>query len=218
MADPAPIPLPGPRPRVSQTSPPRDAGDEQRPAKTTPPVTPSRPPDIGATAPPPDDTMVVTRGAALTFTIPGRPLPAGSKDRVPIIKAGSVVGHRIVETGNRQAKAAWRADIRHAATQAMNGQLPLEGPVAISLRFHLRRPVAHYGIGRNQDRLKPSAPPLPTTMPDALKLARAVEDALQGICYVNDAQIVDEHLSKRYGTPERTEIRLVRFDVFEPAA
>jgi Holliday junction resolvase RusA-like endonuclease len=44
--------------------------------------------------------------------------------------------------------------------------------------------------------------------PDVLKLARAVEDALTGILYRDDAQIVTEVLRKRYGDPPRVEIRL----------
>jgi len=34
-----------------------------------------------------------------------------------------------------------------------------------------------------------------------LKLARAVEDALTGVIWADDAQIVDEVIRKRYGRP-----------------
>jgi len=39
-----------------------------------------------------------------------------------------------------------------------------------------------------------------------LKLARGVEDALSGILYMDDAQIVSERLTKLYGSPARVEI------------
>ena len=43
-----------------------------------------------------------------------------------------------------------------------------------------------------------------------LKLTRAVEDALTGLVWRDDAQVVDEVLSKRYGAPERVEVRVWR--------
>ena len=52
-------------------------------------------------------------------------------------------------------------------------------------------------------------PPFPTARPDLLKLARAVEDAIQSVVYRNDSQIVDEVLHKRYGEPARVEVVLV---------
>lgn len=143
---------------------------------------------------------------SVAFTVPGRPLPSGSKSTVPITRAGETVGRRIVESGNRHAKAAWRADIQHHATHAMHNQPPLQGPVALTASFHLRRPQSHYGQGRNKHRLRDAAPGYPATMPDLLKLARGLEDALQGIVYRNDAQIVIESLGKVYGEPERVEV------------
>src|SRR5207244_637695 len=80
-------------------------------------------------------------------------------------------------------------------------QDPLTGPVVIHFTFYRQRPAAHYGTGRNSGTLKASAPVYPTTRPDALKLARGVEDALTGIVYRDDAQIVEERLFKRYGRP-----------------
>jgi Holliday junction resolvase RusA-like endonuclease len=47
--------------------------------------------------------------------------------------------------------------------------------------------------------LKPNAPKYPTTRPDALKLARAAEDALTGIIWTDDAVTVDLTIKKRYG-------------------
>lgn len=44
--------------------------------------------------------------------------------------------------------------------------------------------------------------------PDVSKLIRATEDALTGIVYLDDAQIVEEHAYKFYGMPERVEIKI----------
>jgi hypothetical protein len=44
--------------------------------------------------------------------------------------------------------------------------------------------------------------------PDVLKLARAIEDAITGVIWVDDSQIIDEHLYKRWGDPARVEVTI----------
>lgn len=46
----------------------------------------------------------------------------------------------------------------------------------------------------------------PTGIPDLGKLARVVEDALEGMFYRNDSQVVQQLFSKQYGPSWRTEI------------
>jgi Holliday junction resolvase RusA-like endonuclease len=43
----------------------------------------------------------------------------------------------------------------------------------------------------------------PLKPPDVLKTARAIEDALTGALWTDDAQIVSEYLAKRYGPASR---------------
>jgi Holliday junction resolvase RusA-like endonuclease len=95
----------------------------------------------------------------------------------------------------------WKALVAQVAGDAMAGRELMRGPLAMTLRFVVRRPKGHYG----KRGLLPSAPPFPTTKPDLLKLARGVEDALSGVVYGDDAQIVRELLIKEYGE-ERVEI------------
>ena len=68
------------------------------------------------------------------------------------------------------------------------------------------RPSNHFGTGKNAGVRKDSAPYFPIVRPDVLKIARGIEDALTGVIYRDDSQIVDEHLMKRYGEPARVEI------------
>lgn len=49
--------------------------------------------------------------------------------------------------------------------------------------------------------MKPLAPIAPIVRPDLLKLARAVEDALSGVLWKDDSQVVVEVLRKRYDEP-----------------
>lgn len=140
------------------------------------------------------------------LTVYGTPAPAGSKKAVPMGKA-----RWGVVDANDKAKP-WKREVTQAAGRAMedSGTQLLTGPLEVRFTFYVRRPKGHTGVRG----LKPSAPPFPTTKPDALKLARGVEDALSGVVYGDDAQIVTELLEKRYGTPERVEIEI---STLEPA-
>jgi Holliday junction resolvase RusA-like endonuclease len=131
----------------------------------------------------------------LAFTVHGSPAPAGSKKAVPIGKRWGVVD------ANPKAKG-WKVQVAQHAGIAMQGRELYRGPLKLTLRFYVRRPKSHYAAS---GLVRPAAPEHPTSKPDVLKLARGVEDALTGVVYGDDAQIVTEFLAKRYG-PERVEI------------
>jgi Holliday junction resolvase RusA-like endonuclease len=143
-----------------------------------------------------------------TLTVYGTPVPAGSKRAVTIGK-GSATERVGVIDANKKA-APWKKEITQTAGRAMaaQGMEMLAGPLEARFTFFRARPKGHVGARG----LKPSAPPYPTTKPDALKLARGVEDALTGVVYLDDSQIVTELLKKRYGTPERVEIEIVQVE------
>lgn len=137
------------------------------------------------------------RRPALAFTVHGTPMPAGSK------RAFFRGGRALVVDANKKSRP-WKDQVAQAAGEAMSGRELLRGPLEVRLCFFVRRPKAHLNV---RGQVKPSAPEYPTTKPDALKLARGVEDAMSGVVYGDDAQIVDEVLAKRYG-PERVEIEV----------
>jgi Holliday junction resolvase RusA-like endonuclease len=137
----------------------------------------------------------------IAFTVYGQAAPAGSK-------RGFQRGGRVIITDANPNARAWKAVVLDAASQAMNGHELLHGPISLQLTFCVPRPKGHYGSGRNADRVRGSAPAHPTVKPDLLKLARGVEDALSGVCYRDDAQIVREVLRKEYSEPARVEVVL----------
>jgi Holliday junction resolvase RusA-like endonuclease len=140
--------------------------------------------------------VVEERGVSVVeFTVFGKPEPAGSK------RAFVVAGKAQVVDANAKAKP-WKEQVAQVAGEHFSGEL-LDGPLGVRFVFYQPRPKGHYGTGRNSSWLKPAAPLYPTTRPDALKLARAVEDALSGVLYRDDSQIVDERLMKLYGAPAR---------------
>jgi crossover junction endodeoxyribonuclease RusA len=137
----------------------------------------------------------------LAITILGEPAPQGSKTR-----AG---------TGMREANPAtapWRATVTAAASEAMTGRLPLVGPLEIRAVFVFPRPASHWGTGRNIQRLKPSAPAYRSSKPDLDKLLRAIGDALTGIAFRDDAQLVIVRAEKHYGSPPCAHIEVSEID------
>lgn len=130
------------------------------------------------------------------FTVHGEARPGGSK-RAFVVKGRAVVTDDAGKTGK-----AWRRDVQLAALEAMSaagleGEL-LAGPLAVRMTFYRRRPKRPIA----------GAGAYPITRPDVLKLARAVEDALTGVVWADDAQVVAELLGKAYGAPERLEISI----------
>jgi Holliday junction resolvase RusA-like endonuclease len=84
----------------------------------------------------------------------------------------------------------WRHAINDEARKHADGKL-IEGPVTMSVHFKLLKPK--------------SAPKKKRTWPigkmsgDLDKLARAVGDALTGVLFVDDCQIIEWLVSKDYG-------------------
>lgn len=151
---------------------------------------------VSANSSPRDDTVPIE------FFVPGIARPGGSKK-----------GFRNQYTGRIQMVDAskhvkgWRQTVANAAAMAMAGE-PFTGPLSVQMTFVAIRPKGHYGIGKNAASLKPSAPAVPTTRPDVLKLARAVEDALTGILWRDDSQITHEVIEKQYGGRPGVHIRV----------
>ena len=124
----------------------------------------------------------------IRFFVPGIPRTAGSK-RVFLNRK---TGRPIVTEDNTKSKE-WRTAVAWIAAENM--KVPLEGPLAVTFEFQFMRPKGHYG----SKGLRASAPLHPAVRPDLLKCARSTEDAMSGLAYRDDAQIVHETLIKRYG-------------------
>lgn len=143
------------------------------------------------------------------LTVYGSAQPAGSKRALPF--AGKAGGRAMMVDANKKARP-WKDLVAQEAGLAMDERPLMEGSLVMELCFYRARPKGHFGSGRNSEQLKPSAPRFPAVKPDVLKLARAVEDALEGIVYRNDAQICEERIGKRYGTPERVTVMVRSFE------
>jgi Holliday junction resolvase RusA-like endonuclease len=140
---------------------------------------------------------------SVSFTAYGVAQPAGSKT-VGFTKGGA---HYVRDSA--KGSAGWKKTVAQVAGAQMSGKPLLEGPLLLEVVFWMPRPKGHYGSGRNAEKLKPSAPRFPTVKPDATKLLRALEDALTGIVWRDDAQVVVQTVTKTYGEPARVEVYVV---------
>jgi Holliday junction resolvase RusA-like endonuclease len=119
---------------------------------------------------------------ALTFVIYGVAQPKGSA------RAFLPKGSRfpVVTSDNPKVKG-WQQLVAEGASRALSGAgCLLDGPVALAVRFYLPRPKS----------LKGSRPH--TTRPDCSKLIRSTEDALTGVVFRDDGQVVQLHVEKEY--------------------
>ena len=108
----------------------------------------------------------------LTFDVIGRPSPQGSKK--------SIGNNRFVESS--KFLPAWRRDVKEAAENAVtvNGWTSVSGPVELEVMFYLDRPSSVSTVKR----------PYPIVPPDLDKLIRGVGDALTGVVYDDDSQVI----------------------------
>lgn len=122
----------------------------------------------------------------LTFDVLGTPAPQGSKRHL---------GNGVMVESSKHVKP-WRHDIRSTAIDHKPPSWHHHLPVTVSITFRYLRPNSHF---RTNGTLKPSAPQYLTTRKgDIDKLSRAVLDALTGILFLDDAQVVTLSASKRY--------------------
>ncbi len=148
----------------------------------------------------------------IEFFIPGIPAPGGSK-RAFVLKRkdGSIVrrpnGSPMVNITDDagQRNKDWRANVALCARQAMQGQPPTDKPLIVSITFYRTRPKGHH---RSNGALRDTAPAFPTSKPDVLKLMRSTEDAMTGIVWVDDAQVVSEHLHKRFSSTPGAKVQI----------
>lgn len=150
----------------------------------------------------------------ISFTVLGEARPAGSKRAFALRhRDGSLVtrpgGSPVINvTDDNKDSRNWKAAVAWSAREAVgSGFALLRGPLEVTLTFHRPRPKGHFKESGGLSK-KGRESIAPTSKPDVLKLARGAEDALTGVIYADDAQIVAEHLKKMWGEPARLEVTI----------
>jgi crossover junction endodeoxyribonuclease RusA len=114
-----------------------------------------------------------------------------------------------------KAVKPWRQDVKFAALASLSPDWSKTGPFALSVVFRFRRPASHFG----KRGLKPSAPlhNVSGRHGDLSKLIRSTEDAMTGIVYDDDRQIVTANASKRYCIGDEPQGAVITVTALAPA-
>ena len=87
--------------------------------------------------------------------------------------------------------------IKEAAIEAMGSSEPLETPVTLYL--YIRAPIPK-SLPKKRIEACLNGLEKPIKKPDASNVLKSVEDAMNGVVYKDDSQIVNIHVSKVYST------------------
>lgn len=132
---------------------------------------------------------------AISFEVTGDPVPQPR----PRISTRGRHGHAYTPASH--PIHAYRAAIAAAARQA--GATPTDAaPITLIVDLVFARPKSHF----LKSGLKANAPKLPRA--DCSNCLKGVEDALNGVAWVDDTQVGRVVVEKSYGTEGRTTVRI----------
>jgi len=134
------------------------------------------------------------------FTVYATPQPQGSA-RVFIVKGKWGASDRATITHDNKKLKPYRQELTNTAMVELHNSgiaVPMAGkqvPVSLVIDFYFNKPPS---VPKKRREI--------AVKPDLDKLVRSTTDALTGILYVDDAQVVEYSVRKHYGSPERAEI------------
>ena len=125
--------------------------------------------------------------------VPSPPVP---KARPRLGKGGRVFTPRTTELAEDRIRQAWDSQIAGWGPAAPG----FYGALDVVLLVRVMRPVGHYRMSRGERlaELLPSAPRWPAVRPDLDNYAKTALDALRGVAFQDDGQIVRLYLAKVY--------------------
>lgn len=120
------------------------------------------------------------------FTIPGNPM---GKQRA---RTGQGYSYTPDKTKHYETL------VKELYTNNFGSYQLMQGPVSVIMHAYFSRPKSHYGTGKNELTLKPSAPTWHTSKPDSDNIEKIILDALNGFAYKDDSQVCELTICKRY--------------------
>ena len=135
------------------------------------------------------------------FTVPGEPCGKGRARAT--IRAGHATMYTPAKTVNYEAL------VKMCALQQRKGEL-IKGPVALHItavfgipKSWSKKKLAQFAAGETVDYV--------TKKPDIDNIQKIIADALNGVVWVDDSQVVDSYSAKRYGHTPCVIVRVVDF-------
>jgi Holliday junction resolvase RusA-like endonuclease len=125
----------------------------------------------------------------VTFKVDADPV---GKQRARYAKRGN-----FVQTYTPDKTRNYETLIKEAAIEAMGSSEPLETPVTLYL--YIRAPIPK-SLPKKRIEACLNGLEKPIKKPDASNVLKSVEDAMNGVVYKDDSQIVNIHVSKVYSS------------------
>lgn len=124
----------------------------------------------------------------IEFFIPGKPVPK-ARARVVRRRDGKVMSF------TPEATANFELHVKFIAAGAMQGKAPLSAPLCMDMVICLSPPQSW---SRKKIDAAIEGRVLPTVKPDVSNVQKAVEDAMNGIVYIDDSQLCQINTRKCY--------------------
>lgn len=137
----------------------------------------------------------------VTFFVEGTPV---GKGRPRFAKRGN-----FVSTYTPNKTKDYETVIKDAAKLAMGSSGPIESPITVAIYITVPIPQS-YSKKRTEACLNGSEQPI--KKPDIDNIAKCFLDAMNGVVYVDDVQVLCLHVKKVYGTVGMVEV-MVREDL-----
>lgn len=115
-------------------------------------------------------------------------------------------GGRPIVTSDNAKNKPWRAVVATELAKHVDA-VEKVAPIEVHLDFYFLRPASH----------RKRNPPQHVTKPDADKLIRSCLDAMTGVVFRDDSQVVLVSASKQYAKDDRCGVR-IHISEFEPAS
>jgi Holliday junction resolvase RusA-like endonuclease len=131
----------------------------------------------------------------IVYSVYGEPI---GKGRPRFAKRGN-----FVSTYTPQKTKTYEDEIRLMAKAAMGASEPLETPVTVAIYIRVGIPTS-FSKQKRKDALANIE--RPTKKPDADNILKCFLDAMNGIVYIDDKQVVNIHLTKVYSEIPAVEV------------
>lgn len=144
---------------------------------------------------------------SIKITIPGEPVPKG-RHRARIVQPRSKPA--FIHFYQDADTEAYERRVAQEAGLVMRGRGLLLGALKIDVVAHVSIPASWSEKKRLscQDTVLLPASVLPTSRPDADNYLKCCLDAMNGVVYKDDSQVVKMSVEKRYSTHPRLEIEI----------
>jgi len=140
--------------------------------------------------------------APISFVVPGEPIGKGRHKTSTHVVGGKALARHYTP----KKTVAYEGLVAMAAQEALAGRSLIVGPVLMELRmFH---PVPR-SWSKKRQAMALAGEVLPTVKCDADNCLKAVCDALNGVIWRDDTQVVNVMLAKRYAEVPRVEVKVV---------